>query len=165
MAKRKPKAPILSIPKRLKIARYADNYPDMRLTDIARQFNVERNQVQYAIQQYREGKLGTKPPVKSSKKIDALKQEFSSMQLVEQQAHALIAELTLEKGFALIDRVKLLAEITAVIKSAHQLSLTNHIKRADSVLIGMIIRRFVPDASDTDIVKIYQEELEKCKQL
>jgi len=165
MPTRKTKAPILSVQKRLKIAKYADKYPDMRLTDIAEIFHVERNQVDYAIKQYKEGKLGTKPPAKSGKKTEELTKEFTPLQLVEQQAHKVIAELTLEKGFALVDKVKLLGEITAVIKSVHQLSLTNHIKRADSVLIGMIIRRFLPDATDSDIVLIYQEELTKCKQL
>lgn len=162
-SKRKPKAPSLTIQLQRRIGAWSEKNPAVSVTKVASSFNVTVAQARYAIEQYRLGALGTKPTKPKQADVSAVVENRTEIEIMEQTAKLLLASLSVDKNLTINDRVKMLSDLSSVIKTTHNLSLTNHIRKADALVIASIIRRFKPDASDNDIIRIYAEEVEKCK--
>jgi len=58
------------------------------------------------------------------------------------------------------EKIRLVKDIEVIQTKIQQRQLQSAIKRPEAELIARIIRRFVPDATNADIIAIYQEELE-----
>lgn len=58
------------------------------------------------------------------------------------------------------EKVQLVKNIEVVQTKISQRQLKGNIRRPDAEVIARIIRRFIPEASDNDIINIYQEEME-----
>ena len=61
------------------------------------------------------------------------------------------------------EKVYLLDKLSSIKKKIQAVDLKTHIKSVDARVIAEIIRRFEPDATDEDILNIFYEALEKCK--
>jgi hypothetical protein len=59
------------------------------------------------------------------------------------------------------ERVKLLKDISAMQRNIEARKLETYMKRPDAVLIIRIMRRFKPELTDDEIIRIYNEEYEK----
>lgn len=59
------------------------------------------------------------------------------------------------------DSVKALKDCSKILSDIHNREMQRHIKRGDAEIISRIIKRYVPDATDEDVIKIYSEELSR----
>jgi predicted DNA-binding protein YlxM (UPF0122 family) len=78
-----------------------------------------------------------------------------------QAANTLIA---IEKAkLTIVEKAKILETVARIQKQIHEQKIENHLKRPDAQVIARIVRRFMPEASEADVIKIFREELEKWK--
>lgn len=152
------KANKLSIQKQIQIAKHKLKYPNQSMSAIAEQYNVTLDQVNYAIQKSRRGEL--KLGKIRSKKIN-LDEIVTEENLLKTNYEKALKHLNSVDNIAVDDRINLLDKLANTSKTIQQMELQNHLKRLDANIIASIIRRFKPDATDDDIIKIYSEELEK----
>lgn len=148
----------------IKIAKFKEKNPEYTIPEIAQQFKVSYGQVKGAIDRYNKGLLGrsTQGNYQKKKILEILKTQNDETVFKEQYNMAL-AQLSDEKIATSGERIKLLDQLVGIRKVLQQIELEGHIKRADAGIIKAIIRRYEPNASDDDIIKIYREELEKWK--
>jgi hypothetical protein len=61
-----------------------------------------------------------------------------------------------------IELVQMLDKVASILKVDQQISLQGHLKRADATIIAAIIRRYEPEATDEDVIRIYRETHALC---
>lgn len=160
---RKEKAHPLTIAMQIRIAKHKEKYPEMPYTALAELFNVTYDQARQSHKRFIKGRLnrGTKRmPVQS---IEKIKNEKSANAIIDSQFHTALASLEQDNQISAIERINALEKISRIKKLLQSVELTEHIKRADSDVIAAIIRRFLPDASNEEIIKIYREEYSKLE--
>ncbi|MDD5539507.1 MAG: DUF1804 family protein [Candidatus Marinimicrobia bacterium] len=90
--------------------------------------------------------------------------EFSGSlaDMIKSQASLCVQQLYQEdlKGS---DRLKLLKQLAAIQKDIQQTELERHMYHLDAKTVSLIIRRFQPDATDDEIIKIFAEESANAK--
>lgn len=82
--------------------------------------------------------------------------------LLEIQAAQTLVSLERAK-LSIIEKAKVLETVARIQKQIHEQKIESHIKRPDAQVIARIIRRFVPQATDADVIKIFREEYEAWK--
>ena len=155
---RKQKAPKLVISTRQSIGRYKKNNPKATTNEIAAKFGCTAQQVRKAISDFNQGLL-SKP--KSNNKAQDVGELLNrpADELLEEQYHYSIAQVSADKKLGTDVRVQMLKDIFGMRKIIQSLRLESHLKRTDAVILGIIIRRFLPQATDDDIIAIYNESL------
>lgn len=159
----KVKANPLSKNQKMKIGKYADNNPNANMVDISKEFKCTYNQVLYALKLYRAGRLHTNKPKTRKKNVDVIITDRSPEKIIENQFHRSLGELEADLQLSVNDRVVMLDKLVTMRKTLQQINLENHIKKTDAGIIAIIVRKFKPDASDDDVIKIYKEALELWK--
>lgn len=150
MAKKSEEASLLT---KQKVGAYKRRNPDTPITTIAEMFGVTRAQAAYYIKQYDEGKLTKSKPRVRKRKVEELK-DVQTDDLFERQVRVILESLESDD--------KLDPETRAsILEKTARMSLGTHLRRADAEIIIRIIRRFIPDASEMECIKIYKEELAK----
>ncbi|MFA5322933.1 MAG: DUF1804 family protein [Smithella sp.] len=90
--------------------------------------------------------------------------EFSGSlaDMIKSQASLCVQQLYQEdlKGS---ERLKLLKQLAAIQKDIQQTELERHMYHLDAKTVSLIIRRFKPDATDDEIIKIFAEESANAK--
>jgi hypothetical protein len=157
------KAPQLAHSKKLEIARYKKKFPTASIVEISLHYNVTYDQARRAIMQDQAGELRRTKPRAKKADVEKIIEVHDMDSLLEKQFHFALAQLERDATIAVDERVSLLDKLFSSRKILQQVRLESHIKRADSVIIAQIVRRFEPDASDERIIAIYKEELEKWK--
>lgn len=147
---------------KIKIGVYKRQHPGNTIAAIAEYFKVTPSQAYVANRQYKQGKLTVSRKVKP-KKVDEVISEMTPDEIIPSQYHACLAALEADKDIPVGERVKLLDMLVGIRKVNQQISIQNHLKKADAGIVSAIIRRYVPEASDDDIIKIIQEEAELWK--
>lgn len=160
---RQKKASPLPIQKKQQIGKYKEKFPTASYHEIADNFNITYNQARSACVDYRAGKLHRTKPRPKPKAIDEITDTFSADELLERQYHKAVAALESEKNLTVDERIKLLESLFQMRKILQNLRLESFIKRADAGVIKVIIKRFLPDATDDDVIKIYLEAVERWK--
>lgn len=163
---RKLKASPLPRNKQLEIGVYKKKHPYLSYSLIADQFHVEYDQVVYACLKYKAGKLTVCKPSSQKGKLRLARQIASEEEpdnVLALQFRFAISQLEADKDMNVADRVVLLDKLASIRKLIQQIELEGHIKRTDAGVIANIIRRFQPESTNDDVVKIYREELEKWK--
>jgi len=61
------------------------------------------------------------------------------------------------------DRITNLRNLSIIDERLHEREIESHLKRYDAQLIKALIRRFIPEVTDEDVLKIYREELAKMQ--
>ena len=82
-------------------------------------------------------------------------------EIFNRQLHTALAQLDSEKKMSSLTRIAALDKLAKIRKTAQSIELERHLKRADADIIAAIIRRYEPEATSEDIIKIYREEIEK----
>lgn len=163
---RRQKSVSLKHSTRLAIVQYKRKNPGASLRFIADNFNVTYNQAKYAVEQDKLGKL-LKTRHRSSQKvnteIEVLKDNCTADELLERQYHTAIATLEKNSGMAVDERISLLDKLFDMRKILQQVRLESHIRRTDAGIIALIVKRFIPEATEEDIIKIYREAAEQWK--
>ena len=159
---RKPKAHILPHSTKVAIAKYKEKYPKATVADIAGQYKCTSNQVRSALEQHKLGNLMRTPPKQGRKAVD-IKKSTAPEELFNAQFHLALSQLESDDNINVSDRVILLDKLSGIQKNIRQMNLEAHLKSKDAGLIANIIRRFMPEATNEQIIFIYREELEKWK--
>lgn len=162
MSKKQKASPLGRI-KKMDIGKYHKNNPHVSIREIANIFNVTYNQTVYAINQYKKGDLHINKRFKRKVNVENILNKNTPEQLLELQYNQCLAEMTKDDKLDLSERMIYLEKLTKVRKSIIDISIIKHIKTIDAELYARTIRRFVPNATDDLILKIYNEEFEKWK--
>lgn len=149
------------------IALYKALHPKTTYAFLEQKFSVPMHVVRYAIQKYAEFSLQAEL-MKSTKKGRIIQSEFvadniDQIAILKKQLNFCLAMLENENKLALASRIDLLYKAMRIRVHIQQIELESHLKRTDALLIAAIIRRFKSNATDEEIIKIYNEEIEKIK--
>ena len=145
-----------------KIALHKVNNPDHTHRKIAEIFGVKPHVVRYAIEKYAQSielMKSTRKGIYEQTKFIA--SSYDDLELMKRQLNFCAAQLENDQNMSIANRVDLLYKIMRIRMFLQSVELESHIKRADADIIARIIRRFLPEATNDDIVKIYQEEYVK----
>lgn len=145
-----------------RIGKYSEDNPNVNIKDISLKFNVTYNQAYSAIQKYKAGLLKQPKPKKDAPPPKELL-ELDTVEILKKTYHAAVAELNVCSDVRISDKITMLDKAFSMRKTLQQIELEGHIKKTDAAIIAAIIRRFAPDSTDEDIIKIYREEMEKWK--
>lgn len=160
---RKRKAPKLPIQKRLAIARWKEKYPKATFYEIAEEFNCTYDQARQAWRDYIDGKLTRRKPTRKKINVEDIMTKDNADEILERQYHRAVAELEATNSISVEERVGLLEDLFSMRKILQQIKLENYIKRIDAGVIRILIRRYEPEATDDDVIRIYLESVEKWK--
>ncbi len=84
-------------------------------------------------------------------------------EILEYQALTMLQELDIKK-VALPERAKILDTVARIQRQLHDQKIEKYIKRPDAEIIARIVRTFKPDATDDEIVVIFNKVLEAWKE-
>lgn len=160
---RKPKAKQLSFSLKQKIGIYKERNPRASIRFIAELFGVTYNQARRAITQWQRGELRKTKPRTKLKKIEEIRAELTPDETLERQFHFAVAQLESTANLAADERIRLLESLFSMRKILQNIRLESHIKRTDAGVIKEIVRKYEPNASDDDVIKIYLEAVERWK--
>lgn len=160
---KKQKALKLCISTRQSIGKYKEKNPNATIGEIAAKFRCTYQQARKAINDWETGQLSRPRASKGEKSVKANTITESPDTLLENQFQLALSSMELNKDMPSETRIQLLEKCFSMRKIIQSLRLEKHIKRADAALIGIIIRKFEPDASDDRIIEIYQESHEKYR--
>ena len=160
---RKIKATALTRQKKERIGKYKEKYPTANYYEIAQKFKCTYDQASKACKDYRNGYLFREKTETKPADIQTVIDTMTADELLEKQYHTAVAQLEVEKNISIESRVRLLDSLFSMRKILQQLKLESFIKRADAGIIKNIIKRFKPDATDDEVIKIYLEEYERWK--
>lgn len=156
----RPKAHPLPVSTQRKLAIYKQRWPKTSYVRLAKTFNCTYEQARAAHQRYIQGELG---PSRGGR---ARKVEPSGQPIVELE---LLVDVALQKikqrasQIDIVEMVALIDKLSASLRIQQQMSLAGHLRRADAMIIGAIIRRYEPTATDDDVIRIYQEVRLECQ--
>lgn len=157
------KARVLPLRVKQQIFKYKQDYPNSSAREIAEKFKCTQQQVYNYL---RQGKKGLLKRVNERLKSKPLKDILSIQEpdsLLENQYKFAVAQLETNFELGAETRIALLDKLLTARKTLQQVKLEGHIKRADSQIIALIIRRYEPDATDEKIIQVYREEMERWK--
>jgi len=148
---------------RQRIGVFKRRNPNANYWEIADKFNCTYDQARRACHDYEAGKLTRSAPKAKPIDTDIVSTGKTADQLLESQFEYALVSLDLDKDIRIDSRVQYLDKLFGMRKTIQQVKLESHIKRLDATIIGAIIRRYEPDASDERIIEIYKEEFVKLK--
>lgn len=155
------KALKMQLSTRRRIGEYKKKHPNATIGEIAKRFNCTYNQARNAIKQYDAGMFNRDRPPK--KDLSNILKNNTTEELLKKQYDKALAQLEVDDGIMAADRISYLDKLANINKSLQQVSLQNHLKRADAEVIARIIRRYEPEADDARIIAVYREEMERWK--
>lgn len=146
------------------IAIWKANHPEETHKSLSERFGLPVHRVRYALQKNAE----LAETMKNTKRGRAIQSRYlagstDDLELLRKQFSFCVAELENDNSMAIASRIDLLNKIIRIKVYIQSVELQGHIKRTDAELIARIIKRFIPNATNEDIIKIYQEEFEKWK--
>lgn len=157
------KTPMLPRATRQRIGVFKRRNPIANYFEIADKFNCTYDQARRACHDYEQGKLTRNMPKTKQPKPEINIAGKTTDQLLESQFEYAIASLESDADIPIDSRVQYLDKLFGMRKIIQQVKLESHIKRLDATIIGAIIRRYEPDASDERVIEIYKEEFVKLK--
>lgn len=151
-----------------KIALWKASHPKCTLEELEKKFKVPTYVARYALQKFAElsevAELMTATKKGRSILSEFTADEIDQVNLLKKQLNYCLAEIENNKSLVLSSRIDLLYKAMRIRVHLQQVEIESHLKRADALLIARIVRRFKPDATDEDVIKIYTEELMKLKE-
>lgn len=147
-----------------RIAIYKKNNPELTHEEIANDFGVKAHQVRYAIEKYSEAiEMARSTKKGTQEQASIILEDIDDFDTLRKQLLKCLAELECNDKLATSSRVDILLKVTRIRRYIQTLELENHMKRADADIIANIVKRFLPNATNDEVIKIYQEELAKWK--
>lgn len=141
-----------------KIGRDKERDPSLSYIALARKHNVTYDQARYAHKRFVAGKLQRVRVQKSEKKILAEKYESTFDELFDQEM-----KFTLDLLSARGENVDPVQR-SQVLERLQKMSITKHLRSADAGFLAFLVRKFVPDASDQQVIKLIREAQVEFKQ-
>ncbi len=148
-----------------RIAIWKSNNPKATLESLEKKFKVPTHVARYALQKFAgEADLGKATKKGRMMQSKVIANDIDQVDVLKKQLNFCLAELENNNALALASRIDLLYKAMRIRVHLQSVELESHLKRADSDLIANIVRRFMPEATDDEIIKIYNEELAKLKE-
>lgn len=145
-----------------KIAIWKSNHPDITLAMLEKKFSVPTHVARYALQKFAgEAELGKATRKGRLNQSKIISKDIDQIESLKGQLNFVLAELENNNTMVISSRVEMLYKVMRIRVFLQDLEIESHIKRVDADVIAMIIRRFVPEATSDDIIKIYSEEFHK----
>jgi len=163
MPKKRLKSTTLSINRQKKVANYKIANPDLSVEMIAEKFNCTPAQVRYAFHKMRKNRFRKTTPKIRRAQAEDIKQTIEASKLFDEQIHLALAELQVEKGLGVMERVSALEKISRARRNQFDLEMQLHLKGLDWKIFCEAIRMFKPDVSDKEIIKIFNEAKALCQ--
>jgi|GEM_PF-6552108 len=137
----------------LEVGIFASEHPELSRPDIGKKFNCTAEQVRYAQKQYEAGKLqaSERDEIPVGRVVDPL---VSFEKVLRRAVGMLAADEKLTAG----QYIPLAERVAQMLRAWQSMNLVGHLKTVDAEIIASIIRRFMPEAREAEIVRIYQEE-------
>lgn len=157
------KAAKLTRQKKIAIGKFKDKNPKATYYEISDTYSCTYEQARSACVAYKKGELTRVKSRAKTADVDEILENQTADDLLEKQYHTAVAQLQAETKLSVEDRVKLLSSLFSMRKILQQLRLESFIKRADAGVIKIIIKKFLPDCTDDDVIKIYLEAVERWK--
>ena len=144
------------------IASWASIHPELTHEDLAEFFNVTAPQVRYSLRKFAELSDLAQNTKKGKQMLSGLVSDIiDENSILESQIHKILTELEVDQDMPASSRVELLQQVMNVKEKFQKTQLAAHLRKPDAKIVAAIIRRFLPGASDEDIIKIFNEEKEK----
>jgi hypothetical protein len=155
----RPKAHALPISTQRTIAKYKEKNPKVSYVQLAKMYNCTYEQAREAHKRLERGDLKDRRgrPMRSIHASGDVTGMFRTL------IDTAVTALHEDTNISAIELVQMLDKVAGVLKIEQQLSLTSHLKRADAVLIAALIRRYEPQATDDDVIRIYREVHSLCQ--
>jgi len=159
----KPKKKKLKEFQMKQIASWAVTHPDLTHDELAQIFECTIPQARYALQKYAELSELAQNTQRGKQVLQNLVKDTidDEVEVLNSQVRSIIAALEVDQDMAISTRLQHLNNIMTIRQKIQAMSLSTHMKNVDAKIVAAIVRRFMPNASDDDIVKIYQEEKAK----
>lgn len=154
-----PKAHKLPISTQRKIAKRKEQEPKLPATELARIYHCTTHQVYAALKRANAGELRDR----RGSKTKLIEGKGDVLAQLTQLAHNAIATLMADKTIGVMELVAQLDKVTGLLKTIQSMQLQSAIRGTDAAVIAHIVRRGQPDATDTDVIRIYKESVEACK--
>lgn len=149
---------------RLAIAKFAASNPDISVAAIADMYDCTVHQVRYAIGKGKEGRL-QKKSTSTTRTIKAklIENDKSEKEIFDQQKKYALAQLAADDKMSPDGRVTILYKLTRTekLKTDHEMQL--HLRGLDWQTFVETVKMLKPDASEKEIIRIYNEAKERCK--
>jgi len=137
--------------------------PDVSVNAIADHFGCTINQVRWAIRSVNEGK-GHRPTNRTrAAKAEEIKKEKNLTDLINSQIQYAFAQLEANLQIDPMQRASMLGTLVRANKQAIEAEMQVHLKGMDWATFTEAIRMFQPDATDKDIIKIFNEAKIRCQ--
>jgi predicted transcriptional regulator len=146
------------------IAVWKSNHPEETMNQLSDRFGLPDHKIRYALEKYAEGAELMKNTRRGRNDASRyIAGRGDDIDLMRGQLDICIAELDTAKNMAVSTRLDLLYKAMRIKSYLQDIDVSKHIKSTDAQLIARIIRRFIPEATNEDVIKIYKEELLKWK--
>lgn len=144
--------------KMLQIAILKASHPELSTKELAKKFHTEAHKVRYALQVYGErAKLLGNTQLGNMAASRFIASAVDDVELLRGQLAYCLSQLETNPKMKIGPRIDHLYKAMRVRVYLQDVEIQSHIKSTDAELIAMIVRRFKPEATNDDIVKIYQE--------
>lgn len=154
----KPKAHKLPLSTQRKIGAYKTDHPKVSFVELTRIFHCTYDQTREAYRRFKAGELQDRRG-RTRGHVTPSGDVAGTFRVLIDKA---ITALSHDKAITSFEMVQLLDKVAGILKVEQQISLQGHLKRADANLIAAIIRRYQPEATDDDVIRIYQETRAVC---
>ncbi|MCS7054447.1 MAG: hypothetical protein NZM09_12060 [Ignavibacterium sp.] len=145
-----------------KIAIWKVNHPEYTLEKLEQKFKVPTHVARYALQKFAgEAELGKATRKGRTIQTKIIADSIDHIETLKHQLSYCLAELENNDRIVISSRIDMLYKMIRLRVYLQDLEIESHIKRVDADVIAMIIKRFVPNATSDDIIKIYTEEFHK----
>ncbi len=156
------KAKKISQTTRRDIAKYKRDHPKATMEQIAQHFNVTSRQVQYALDLDERGELSRR----KTKTVDARQLQSALTkplpQLVEEQSHYTMAQLSAIADIDPLMRSRTIERVARARQVNLHADMQLNLHGVDWRILCSTIRRFWPEATDIDCIRIFNEERDRC---
>lgn len=162
---KRTKANGLSKSKKLKIGKYKQDFPELTIAEIAKEFGgATENQVRRAIEQYESGELNrkrTREPVAKNRKTMG---EKSLEDILKDQLHYSAASLYNANYLSADEKITSLKNLVVTKNMIDKQELANHMKGSDAGFIYFMYRRYKnPNLTDEEIIVLFHEDIDRYK--
>ncbi len=173
MARRKPIPPApgtrprsarLTDAERAHVAQYITDNPDLSDRVVALHMGVTAPQVRHAREQAARGEIRVRQNgLKGAPKARTIMQQRSVNELLQEQLHFGMAQLAEAEKIPAGDRINLCGAAARTQRVMLATRLEGHLKTTDAGTILELVRIFVPDATEDQVIRYYHEARERCR--
>lgn len=150
----------------LKIAEYHAANPDIKPKKLAGIFTCTVDQARYALKKAANGELGkykTKRKTKVQTAINADTDKRDSAEIFDKQIKFAALQLEKNEELSASSRIDIIDKASRAQQRVEGMILNKAIHGMDFAILTEIVRKYEPDASRTDIVRIFREAEQTCK--